>query len=140
MWIADMTRRQQGGDLASWKWGAVHPAVFPHQGLDAIAVLRPILSRKVPNGCDWSTVDVGPVAADTPFEQHSVPGYREIIDLSPANDSRFLNDIGESGHVLSKHYDDFLSDWRAVRHRKMRMDRADIERGAIGRLRLMPRR
>jgi penicillin amidase len=137
--IADMTRRQ-GSDLARWKWGAVHPAVFPHQGLDAVAALRPLLSRSVPNGGDWSTVDVGPVAADTPFEQHSVPGYREIIDLSPGNDSRFLNDIGESGHVLSKHYDDFLSDWRAVRHRKMRMDRADVERGAIGRLRLMPRR
>jgi penicillin amidase len=137
--IEDMTRRQ-GGHLAQWKWGAVHAAVFPHQGLDAVAALRPFLSRRVANGGDWSTVDVGPVAADAPFEQHSVPGYREIIDLSPANDSRFLNDVGESGHVLSTHYDDFLPDWRAVRHRKMRMDRAEIERGAIGRLTLAPRR
>ncbi len=137
--IADMARRQ-GSELARWKWGAVHPAVFPHQGLDAVAALRPLLSRRIPNGGDWSTVDVGPVAADTPFEQHSVPGYREIIDLSPANDSRFQNDVGASGHVLSKHYDDFLEDWRAVRHRKMRMDRVEIERGAIGRLRLTPGR
>jgi len=45
-------------------------------------------------------------------------------------------DVGESGHVLSPHYDDFLADWSAVRHRKMRMERADIEKGAIGRLTL----
>ena len=105
-----------------------------------MAALRPLLSRSVPNGGDWSTVNVGPVAADTLFEQHSVPGYRQIIDLSTTNDSRFLNDVGVSGHPLSKHYDDFLADWGAVRHRKMRMERADIEPGATGHLRLTPAR
>ena len=65
-----------------------------------------------------------------------VPGYREIIDLSPANDSRFLDAVGESGHPLSPHYDDFLKDWHAVKHRKMRMERADIDHGALGHLRL----
>ena len=65
-----------------------------------------------------------------------MPGYRQIIDLSPANDSRFLDAVGQSGHFLSTHYDDFLADWQAVRHRKMRMDRRDIEQGALGHLRL----
>jgi acyl-homoserine lactone acylase PvdQ len=83
---------------------------------------------------------VGPVDVDHPFEQHTVPGYREIIDLSPANDSRFAIDVGQSGHPMSAQYDDFLRDWQAVKHRKMRMDRPDIERGAIGRLRLTPQK
>jgi penicillin amidase len=126
--------------MTRWRWDAAHPAVFPHQGLDSVAALRPFLSRSVPNGGDWSTVNVGPVAVETPFEQHSVPGYREIIDLSPFNDSRFMNDVGESGHPLSKHYADFLADWHDVKHRKMRMDRVDIEKGAIGRLTLRPAR
>jgi len=39
---------------------------------------------------------------------------------------------------LSPHYSDFLADWRNVKHRKMRMERADIDRGAIGHLRLTP--
>ena len=121
-----------------WRWDAVHRAIFPHQGLDGVAALRPLLSRSVPNGGDWSTVNVAAVAADRPYEQHAVPGYREIIDLSPANDSRFLDAVGESGHFLSAHYDDFLTDWRAVKHRRMRMDRTDVERGARGHLRLTP--
>jgi penicillin G amidase len=136
--VAELTRRL-GGDMGRWRWDAVHPAVFPHAGLDSLATLRPLLSRSIPNGGDWSTVNVGPIDVDRPFEQHSVPGYREIIDLSPANDSRFQTDVGQSGHPLSGHYDDFLQDWRAVKHRTMRMERSDIDRGAIGRLRLAPR-
>jgi penicillin amidase len=136
--VVDLGRRM-GGNMAGWRWDRVHQAAFPHSGLDTVAALRPLLSRAVPNGGDWSTVNVGPVAADTPYEQHSVPGYREIVDLSPANDSRFLDAVGQSGHPLSPHYDDFLSDWQAVKHRKMRMGRVEIERGALGRIRLVPR-
>ena len=135
--VGDLERRL-GGDIAGWRWDAVHHALFPHQ-LGAVAALRPFLNRSVPNGGDWSTVNVGASAADHLYEQRSVPGYREIIDLSPANDSRFLDAVGQSGHPLSKHYDDFLADWHAVKHRKMRMDRAEIEHGALGRLTLTPR-
>jgi penicillin amidase len=135
--VADLRNRLKT-EMPSWRWDTLHRAVFPHQGLDAVALLRPILSRSVPNGGDWSTINVGPVAADSPYEQHSVPGYRQIVDLSPANDSRFADAVGESGHFLSPHYDDFLADWQAVRHRPMRMDRQAIENGAIGRLRLLP--
>ena len=134
--VVDLTRRL-GGDMTRWRWDAVHRAMFPHQ-LGVIAALRPLLNRSVPHGGDWSTLDVGAVATDAPYQQQSVPGYREIIDLSPANDSRFLDAVGESGHPLSKHYDDFLADWQAVRYHKMRMERAEVERGAIGHLRLTP--
>ena len=130
--------RQLAGDMARWRWDGAHRAVFPHQGLDAVAALRPWLSRSVPGAGDWSTVDVGPVSTDHPLEQRSVPSYREIIDLSPQNDSRFLDAIGESGHPLSRHYDDFLADWKAVKHRRMRTDRGAIEQGALGHLRLQP--
>lgn len=135
--VADLAKRL-GPEPSRWRWDAVHAAIFPHQGLDAVDALRRILSRKVPNGGDWSTVNVGPVAADALFEQRSVPGYRTIVDLSPANDSGFLDAVGQSGHFLSRHYDDFLDDWQKVRHRKMRMDRAEIERESLGRLRLTP--
>ena len=134
--VEDLQHRM-GDDMTRWRWDAVHRAIFPH-ALDSIAVLRPLLSRSIGIGGDWSTVNVGVTAADHPYDVHTVPSYREIIDLSTANDSRFLDAVGESGHVLSKHYDDFQKDWRAVKHRRMRMERADIEQGALGHLRLTP--
>jgi penicillin amidase len=127
-----------GNDMTRWRWDTVHRAVFPHT-LDAVAVLRPILSRSIGIGGDWSTVDVGVTAADHPFEAHTVPGYREIVDLSAANDSRIQDAVGQSGHPLSSHYDDALKTWRDVQHRKMRMTRADVERGALGTLTLTPK-
>jgi penicillin amidase len=135
--VADLAARM-GSDPSKWRWDEVHRAIFPHQGLDAVALLRPLLSRSVPAAGDWSTVDVGGVSQAHPYEQHAIPGYRQIVDLSPANDSRFLDAVGESGHFLSPHYDDFLQDWRAVRHRPMRMERKDAEAGAIGVLHLTP--
>ena len=131
--VAELTR-QLGGDPSRWRWNDMHRVVFPHQGLDGVA----LLSRSLPSAGDWSTVDVGPVAADRPFEQHNIASYREILDLSPRGDNRFIDAIGEGGHPLSAHYDDFLSDWRAVRYRRMRTERLEIEQGAIGRLRLIP--
>ena len=136
--VAGLTRRL-GRDKARWRWDAVHRAVFPHQGLDAVAALRPLLNRSVPHGGDWSTIDVGPVSTTRLYEQRSVAGYREIVDLSRANDSRFLDAVGESGHFLSRHYDDYLAEWAAGRYRPMRMERSAIERGMVGRLRLVPR-
>jgi penicillin amidase len=134
-----MLGRTLGGDMARWHWDRVHFVRFPHQGLNTVRLLGPLLNRSMPNGGDWSTVNVGPVDIDHPFDQTSIPGYRQIADLSGTNDSRVIDAVGQSGHCLSVHYDDFLKDWREVRYRRMRMDRADIERGAIGHLRLVPR-
>jgi penicillin amidase len=92
----------------------------------------------VPNGGDWSTVNVGPVSVTSPYDQVSIPGYRQVIDLSPAADNRYLDAVGQSGHFLSPHYDDALDDWQRVRLRPMRLSRADLESGALGTLRLEP--
>ena len=100
--VGDLTRRL-GTPPASWRWDAVHRAVFPHQGFDSVAGLGRFLSRSMPRGGDWSTIDVGAVSADRPYEQRSVPTYRQSIDLSPTNESRFLDSPGESGHPLAAH-------------------------------------
>jgi penicillin amidase len=131
--------RTLGDDLRSWRWDGVHTAIFAHAVFNGQPILGRWLRREVPHGGDWSTVDVGPVFAARPFEQHSLAGYRQIVDLSPSNDSRFLDAVGQSGLPLSPHYDDALELWASGRYRKMRMDRADVERGAIGHLRLMPK-
>jgi len=129
---------QLGGDMNAWRWGAVHHGVFAHSTFNTLPLLGRWLRRSVPHGGDWSTVDVGPVYPPKPFDQHSLPGYRQIVDLSPVNDSRFLDAVGQSGHALSPQYDDALPLWVAGKHRRMRMDRTDVELGAIGHLRLMP--
>ncbi|HUK36768.1 MAG TPA: penicillin acylase family protein, partial [Vicinamibacterales bacterium] len=131
--------RTLGDDMRSWRWDEVHRVIFAHSVFNTLPILGRWLRREVPHGGDWSTVNVGPVFALRPFEQHAVAGYRQIVDLSPANDSRFLDAVGQSGQRLSPHYDDALALWAAGKYRKMRMDRGQIDAGAIGHLRLTPR-
>jgi penicillin amidase len=132
-------KHQLGSNIASWRWDAAHTAVFPHQGLDSVPVLGWLLNRRVPNGGDFATVNAAPVNPDRLFEQNEVPGYRQILDLSSSNDNRFLDATGQSGHFLSKYYDDALEDWQAVQHRPMLFEREAIEKDAIGTLRLVPK-
>jgi penicillin amidase len=130
---------QMGANMDRWQWESVHRAVFAHQAFDGVTGLGWLLRRTIANQGDWSTVDVGAVNVERPFDQTELPGYRQIVDLSPANDSRFLGSLGQAGHFLSSHYADELERWRDVRHLPMTMDREKILGNAAGRLRLVPR-
>ena len=60
------------------------------------------------------TVNVARVNLDTPYDQTHVPGYRHIVDLADLQNSRFIQTTGQSGNVLSSHYDDFIRPHRDV--------------------------
>jgi penicillin amidase len=128
-----------GPDMTLWRWDGVHKVIFTHAVLDGVPLVGSRLRRTVPGGGDWSTINAGPVSVSTPFEQAAVAGYRQTVDLSPGNDSRFIDALGQSAHILSPRYRDGLLDWSHGRGRKMRIDRAEVERNVAGRLRLLPR-
>lgn len=119
--LADL-RSRLGPDVQSWRWDKLHVAVFPHQPFHRIAFVRELFSRSIPNGGDRSTINIGPYGFNRDFEQYASPGYRQLVSLTNPNDGRFILSTGQSGHFLSAHYDDFLSDWQAVRYRPMRME------------------
>jgi penicillin amidase len=115
-------RSRLGPDVQSWRWDKLHVAVFPHQPFHRIAFVRELFSRSIPNGGDRSTINIGPYGFNRDFEQYAAPGYRQIVSLTNPNDGRFILSTGQSGHFLSSHYDDYLSDWQAVRYRPMRLE------------------
>ncbi|HEX6289047.1 MAG TPA: penicillin acylase family protein [Herpetosiphonaceae bacterium] len=131
-------RSRQGAPPTEWRWDRMHVTVFPHQPLDNVPVLKAFFSRSLPHGGDHSTVNVAPFDFEYPFEQRHSPGYRQIIDLANLEGGQFLHSVGQSGHVLSPHYADYLADWKAIRYRPMRMERTTIDAAAQGTLRLTP--
>lgn len=131
-------RSQLGGGPEQWRWGRLHRAVFFHQPFGYVDYVRRLFNRSAEVGGDNSTVNLGAFGFDPSFEQHAVSGYRQIIDLGSADTGQFLLAVGQSGHVLSAHYDDYLEDWQAVRYRPMRLDRAAVLRDQEAVLRLEP--
>jgi len=39
-------------------------------------------------------------------------GYRQVIDLAALDNSRYIQSTGQSGHLVSPHYDDLLLLWQ----------------------------
>jgi penicillin amidase len=125
--------------MHSWRWDKLHIARFPHQPFDNVPLLRPIFDRTAARGGDQSTVNAGPFSYGPPYyEQQYGAMYRQIVDMADPDGGRFLQAAGQSGHMLSPHYDDYLSDWRAVRYRPMRLTHQAVESAPHTSLRLEP--
>ncbi len=132
--LADLSAKL-GGDMTSWQWGRLHETVIYHIPFFTVPALRPIFSRSAPNGGDWSTIDMGAFGAppysppsDGLFYTNSFgPSYRQVIDLANLDGGRFIETIGESGHVLSSHYADFFNDWLAIRSRPLRFTQTTVD-------------
>jgi penicillin amidase len=127
-----------GANMLSWRWDQLHAAVFPHPIFDAVDILRPLFDRTIGTGGDTSTVAVGGYSHAKPYGQTIVAGYRQIIDLSNPSNDRFIQATGQSGDVLSQHYDDFLSDWQAGRYRPTFSEPTLLDQNRSSTLRLLP--
>ena len=86
--------------------------MFPHQGLDTVKFLRPLLSRSVPNGGDWSTVNVATGRGRRAVRAaHTFPATARSSTCRRPTTAVSSTPSAESGHFLSSHYADFLPDW-----------------------------
>lgn len=123
----DYLEAKLGPDPVRWRWDRLHRVVFAHKPFHGRQWLRPFVSRTLRTGGDWSSVNVGGTwAYDKPFEARYVAGYRQILDLSTSDGGLFIQAIGQSGHVLSKHYVDMAARWRQGGYMPMQMSRHAI--------------
>ncbi|TBN43769.1 penicillin acylase family protein [Paracoccus subflavus] len=121
--ILDLTQRF-GADVASWRWGDAHQAYQVHPGLGRMAVLGWIVNLSQPlSGGAFSVSHTGMMAAGAePFQARTGPGYRGVYDLADPDSSVFILSTGQSGHPLSRHYDDLAELWRRGEYIGMSLD------------------
>ena len=108
-------RRDYGPDMAQWKWGRAHVAVFANPVFSRIPILRDWLEITIPSPGAYDTLNRGPSTIRDeakPFEHRYGAGLRMITDLASPDDSRMIATPGQSGDPLSAHYSDLLQRWR----------------------------
>lgn len=108
-----------GRDMGKWKWGDVHQTQYPHRPFSDVAYLKPIFHRSIENGGDGYTVNVAPTRLTDPYNQYHVPSYRHVVDLADMARSVYMTTTGQSGNVLSPHYDDLIERHRNVEYLPM---------------------
>ncbi|MFT3973692.1 MAG: penicillin acylase family protein [Amaricoccus sp.] len=129
-----------GPHLGSWRWGDAHPAVQAHQTLGTIPVLRSLVNiRLSTSGGDQTllrgqSTGTGP----EPYANVHAAGFRAVYDFSDPDSSLYVIATGESGHPLSRHYDDLAPIWQGAEYIPMSLDPALARAGAIGVTTLTP--
>ena len=74
-----------------------------------------------------------------PFRNVHGAGYRGVYDFADPDSSVFIISTGQSGHPLSRHYDDLGELWRRGEYVPMSLDPELARAAAIGVTRLVPR-
>ncbi|MCB9117152.1 MAG: penicillin acylase family protein [Caldilineaceae bacterium] len=123
--LDDLSERM-GDDMGRWRWDRIHITQYPHNPFSQVSYLKGLFHRTIPNGGDRYTVNVAPVNLTNPYVQTHSPGYRHIVDLSDLPASRFMITTGQSGNVLSPHYDDLITRHRDVAYLPMRFGRENV--------------
>ncbi|MGC1503678.1 MAG: penicillin acylase family protein [Sulfitobacter sp.] len=127
LWINETWGRQ----LESLRWGDAHQATHDHTVLGTVPVLRYFVNiRQSTSGGDHTlqrglTKGEGP----DPFNNVHGAGYRGVYDFADPDSSVFVSSTGQSGHFLSRHYDDLAQLWRRGEYIPMSLD-ADLARAA----------
>ena len=65
------------------------------------------------------------------------PG-RGVFDLADPDSSVFIISTGQSGHPLSRHYDDLAGLWRRGEYARMSLDPELARAASVGTTRLIP--
>jgi penicillin amidase len=106
------TMQSQGSDIAAWRWGDVHYARHAHSPFSDFPVLSDWFTIRTPIPGDGSTVNVAHYSFRSPgYSAFHGASYRALYDMADPDASRFMITTGQSGNVMSRHYDDLAPLW-----------------------------
>jgi penicillin amidase len=75
-----------------------------------------------------------------PYSNVHAAGFRSVIDFSDPDSSVFIISTGQSGHFLSRHYDDLAQLWRRGEYILMSLDPNLARGGSVGISQLTPQK
>ncbi|BBU56814.1 hypothetical protein KU6B_30790 [Mameliella alba] len=135
IWIEE----HSGKALESLRWGDEHLATHEHPVLGQVPILRYFVNiRQTTSGGDHTlqrgvTSGRGP----NPFANVHGAGYRGVYDFADPDSSVFVSATGQSGHPLSRHYDDLGQLWRRGEYIPMSLDVGLARAASVGITRLV---
>ena len=129
-----------GTTLESLRWGDRHEAAQDHPVLGTIPFLSWFVNIRQSTSGDDDTLMRGRTLGrgPNPFLNVHAAAYRGVYDLADPDSSVFIISTGQSGHPLSRHYDDLSERWRRGEYLTMSLDPALARAGADGVTRLVP--
>lgn len=129
-----------GRNLESWRWGDIHQAAHDHPVLGNVPLLRYLVNirQSTSGGDDTLMRGLTSGTGSNPYLNVHGAGYRGVYDFADPDSSVFITATGQSGHPLSRHYDDMGELWRRGEYIPMSLDPALARAAAVGITRITP--
>jgi len=105
-----------GGDWRDWRWADAAPVVMAHQPFSNVPPLRRFFEIRTTKGGDPSSPNVASHASADPFTTTAAASMRMVVDWAHPERAAFANATGQSGHPLSRHWQDLTEGWRDGRY------------------------
>ena len=127
VWLAE----KYGSNMEAVRWGEAHQALHRHATLGRMPLLSYFVNIYQPTSGGDNTLLRGKTsgAEPEPFFNVHAAGYRGVYDFADPDSSVFVTATGQSGHFLSRHYDDLGQLWRRGEYIPMSLD-IDLARAA----------
>ncbi|MCA0045038.1 penicillin acylase family protein [Celeribacter litoreus] len=136
LWIAE----HYSSNLESLRWGDAHIAQHDHPVLGEVPFLKWVVNiRQTTSGGD-NTLMRGVTSGEgaEPFANVHGAAYRGVYDFADPDSSVFITATGQSGHPLSRHYDDLGELWRRGEYVPMSLDPELARAAGVGIMHLIP--
>ncbi|MBW7882394.1 MAG: penicillin acylase family protein, partial [Caldilineaceae bacterium] len=132
-------RRVYGDSMLRWAWGKAHQVRFTHP-LGSARLLGALFNRgPLPVGGDATTPNQSRVAFKLPPGLVQViPAYRQIYEVGSWDRGESVLAGGQSGHALSRLYDDQIVMWREGVYHPTPWSREAVEKATVYQLALQP--
>ncbi|MFC3087295.1 penicillin acylase family protein [Tabrizicola soli] len=137
--LLELTERY-GDNLESWRWGDAHQAMHDHPVLGDVPFLKYFVNirQSTSGGDDTLMRGVTRGEGPEPYQNVHSAGYRGVYDFADPDSSVFITATGQSGHPLSRHYDDLGELWRRGEYIPMSLDPELAHAAAAGVMVLTP--
>ncbi len=127
-----------GDNIESWRWGNAHRAFHENMTLGNVPLLGSFahITQEL-NGGNQTLMRAATSKKD-PFDFTAIHGgaLRMIVNFAEPNSTRIIISTGQSGHLLSKFYDDQSTLWAAGEYINLSTDTQIIEGNKIGSMRV----
>ncbi|TDL83648.1 penicillin acylase family protein [Palleronia sediminis] len=136
IWIDE----RYGTALESLRWGDAHEALHAHETLGGIGGIGWFanIRQSTSGGDNTLSRGLSRGTGTNPFTSVHGAGYRGIYDFADPDSSVFITSTGQSGHPLSRHYDDLGDLWRRGEYIPMTLDPDLARAAAVGVTELIP--
>lgn len=129
-----------GARIDGWRWGAAHEAQHKHPVLGDQPALGWLVNivQETPGGDTTLKRGRSTSLPPEPHANRHASAFRSVIDFADPESSVFIASTGQSGHPLSRHYDDLSILWRRGEYIPMALDPTTARGGAVGITRILP--